>query len=141
MLSHLHWLRAGDPFQSQGVTVPQVIRWVLVPLMRAWSAATNRDYDGIPRPTDATQTHSFGTDSDRILVFGSGPAVGWGVLSHDVALPGSLARALSARTGRGADVDVVPNPLTTIRTAHGARGTGRAETLALRRGRCEHRHD
>lgn len=97
--------------------MPELIRWALVPLMRAWSATTNRDYDGIPRPLDDQRAHSPGINSDRILIFGSGPAVGWGVLSHDVALPGSLARALSARTGRGADVDVVPNPHVTIRTA------------------------
>ncbi|TFC47086.1 GAF domain-containing protein [Cryobacterium sp. TMT1-21] len=97
--------------------MPELIRWVLVPLMRAWSAATTRDYAGIPRPTDGQRAHSPGINSDRILIFGSGPAVGWGVLSHDVALPGSLARALSARTGRGTDVDVVPNPHVTIRTA------------------------
>jgi hypothetical protein len=42
------------------------------------------------------------------------------VLSHNVALPGSLARALSTRTGRGTDVDVVPNPLVTIRTSQAA---------------------
>jgi len=85
--------------------------------MRAWSAAVTRDYDGIPRPRDTPQAHSPGTDSDRVLLFGSGPAVGWGVLSHDVALPGSLARALTTRTGRGTDVDVIPNPLVTIRTS------------------------
>ena len=96
----------------------QLLRWALVPLMRAWSAAVTRDYDGIPRPRDLPQAHSPGTDSDRVLIFGSGPAVGWGVLSHDVALPGSLARALTTRTGRGTDVDVIPNPLVTIRTSH-----------------------
>lgn len=85
--------------------------------MRAWSAAVTRDYDDLPRPRDTPQAHSPGTDSDRVLIFGSGPAVGWGVLSHNVALPGSLARALSTRTGRGTDVDVIPNPLVTIRTA------------------------
>ncbi|TFC60370.1 hypothetical protein E3O62_06595 [Cryobacterium sp. TMT2-15-1] len=97
--------------------MPQLLRWVLVPLMRAWSAAVTRDYDDIPRPRDTPQSHSPGTDSDRVLLFGSGPAVGWGVLSHNVALPGSLARALSSRTGRGTDVDVIPNPLVTIRTS------------------------
>ena len=97
--------------------MPQVLRWLLVPLMRAWSAAVTRDYDDIPRPRDTPQAHSPGTDSDRVLLFGSGPAVGWGVLSHDVALPGSLARALSTRTGRGTDVDVIANPLVTIRTS------------------------
>ena len=97
--------------------MPEFLRWVLVPLMRAWSAAVMRGYDGVPRPRDTPRAHSAGNDSDRILIFGNGPAAGWGVLSHDVALPGSLARALSVRTGRGTDVDVIPNPQLTIRTS------------------------
>ncbi|TFD72056.1 GAF domain-containing protein [Cryobacterium fucosi] len=95
----------------------KVIRWAMAPLVRSWLAAQARDYDTVPRPRDAPQAHAAGINSDRILVFGSGPAVGWGVLSHDLALPGSLARALSARTGRGTDVDVVPVPSATIRSA------------------------
>lgn len=94
----------------------RIIRWALAPVMRSWSAAKTRDYAGVPRPSDSRQTHAAGLNSDRILLFGSGPAVGWGVLSHDLALPGSLARALTARTGRGTDVDVSPNPSATIRT-------------------------
>ncbi|TFD28238.1 GAF domain-containing protein [Cryobacterium cryoconiti] len=97
--------------------MPEFLRWALVPLMRALSAAVSRDYGDVPRPRDSPQAHSPGNDSDRILIFGNGPAAGWGVLSHDVALPGSLARALSVRTGRGTDVDVIPNPQVTIRTA------------------------
>ncbi|TFC12539.1 GAF domain-containing protein [Cryobacterium algoritolerans] len=95
----------------------EVIRWAMAPVMRAWSTARTRDYDTLPRPRDAPQAHAAGVNSDRILLFGSGPAIGWGVLSHDLALPGSLARALSARTGRGSDVDVVPSPAITIRSA------------------------
>ncbi len=95
----------------------EVIRWAMAPVMRAWIAARTHDYDTLPRPRDAPQAHAAGINSDRILLFGSGPAVGWGVVSHDLALPGSLARALSARTGRGTDVDVVPSPAVTIRSA------------------------
>ena len=93
-----------------------VIRWAMAPVMRSWMAAKSRDYDSVPRPRDSPQVHAAGVNSDRILLFGSGPAVGWGVLSHDLALPGSLARALTARTGRGTDVDVVPSPSATIRS-------------------------
>lgn len=95
----------------------EVIRWAMAPVMRAWIAARTREYDTLPRPRDAPQAHAAGINSDRILLFGSGPAIGWGVVSHDLALPGSLARALSARTGRGTDVDVVPSPAVTIRSA------------------------
>ncbi|MGV8858837.1 GAF domain-containing protein [Rhodoglobus sp.] len=41
---------------------------------------------------------------------GSGPAVGWGVTSHELALPGALARALSNLTGFGFTVDVIADP-------------------------------
>jgi GAF domain-containing protein len=74
----------------------------------------------MPRPDDAPTTHAPGIDPDRILVFGNGAAVGWGVRSHDLALPGHLARRISSHTGRGTDVDVVADPLLFIRTAAGA---------------------
>ncbi|SEM93893.1 GAF domain-containing protein [Cryobacterium sp. TMT1-3] len=82
-------------------------RWALRPLMRAWTASAERQDRHLPRPSDAPQAHAAGIDSDRVLILGSGPAVGWGVLSHQVALPGSLARELAARTGRGVDIDLV----------------------------------
>jgi hypothetical protein len=94
-------------------------RWALRPVMSAWATQKEREFGSIPRPTDAPHAHSAGVDSDRILVFGSGPAFGWGVVSHDLALPGSLARTLSARTGRGVDVDLVASPLTTVSVAIG----------------------
>ena len=75
--------------------------------MRSWVRGTFLRLGDVPRPTDDPRVHASGVDSDRVLLFGSGLAVGWGVLSHDLALPGSLARAISNLTGRGADVDVV----------------------------------
>ncbi|MDQ1577002.1 MAG: hypothetical protein QOH55_2152 [Microbacteriaceae bacterium] len=92
-------------------------RWMLIPVMRAWAAAMTRELEGLPRPLDVPRARSGGIDSDRILIFGGGPAAGAGVLSHDLALPGSLARALTARTRRGAHVDVVPVPRMTIGSA------------------------
>ena len=85
--------------------------------MRGWVVAGAQGLGSIPRPSDAPQAHSAGPDPERVLVFGGGPAVGWGVLSHDLALPGSLARALSARTGRGVDVDVISGPGITVSSA------------------------
>lgn len=61
----------------------------------------------VPRPHDAPQGHAPGVNPDRVLVFGNGIAVGWGVGTQDLALPGQLARALGERTGRGADVDLL----------------------------------
>ncbi|MCU1528415.1 MAG: hypothetical protein JWP75_2178 [Frondihabitans sp.] len=71
----------------------------------------------MPRPDDAPTAHAPGIDPDRILIFGNGAAVGWGVRSHDLALPGHLARRMSSQTGRGTDVDVVADPMLSIRTA------------------------
>lgn len=92
-------------------------RWALRPLMRVWAASAERQDRHLPRPSDAPQAHAAGIDSDRVLILGCGPAVGWGVLSHQVALPGSLARELSARTGRGADIDLVASRTMTAANA------------------------
>lgn len=62
------------------------------------------------RPSDSPQGFVAGRRSVRVLLAGSGPVVGWGVGSYDLALPGALARALAASTGRGAVVDVVAHP-------------------------------
>ncbi|HSP53207.1 MAG TPA: GAF domain-containing protein [Cryobacterium sp.] len=97
--------------------VRELIRSALAPAMRTWAAASERGFGGIPMPTDAPQAHSAGIDPDRVLILGSGPAVGRGVVSHELALPGSLARALSAQTGRGADVDLIANPRMCAATA------------------------
>jgi GAF domain-containing protein len=78
--------------------------------MRSWSIAVARNLSFVPRPSDDPRTHASGIDIDRVLVFGGGVAVGWGVSSHDLALPGTLARTLSAQTGRGTDVDVLADP-------------------------------
>jgi hypothetical protein len=108
----------GDQYSiGRWGVVREVFRQLMIPAMRLWVALVERRFRGIPLPSDAPQAHSPGIDSDRILIVGGGPAVGWGVLSHAVALPGSLARALSARTGRGADVDVIARSSMTARTA------------------------
>lgn len=64
----------------------------------------------MPRPVGASHAVADGPSADRVLIIGSGPAVGWGVSSHDLALAGSLARALRAMTGRGVIVDVIADP-------------------------------
>lgn len=89
-------------------------------VMRAVIRQRNRWYDrrlGLPRPDGVARVHASGVSPDRVLLFGSGPAVGWGVRSHELGLAGHLARALSSRTGRGVDVDVVADPTLVMRTA------------------------
>jgi len=84
--------------------------------MRYWTS-WEPSTAGTPRPTDAPRGHAPGHDPDRILLLGSGPAAGWGVASHEVALPGTLAREVAAHTRRGADVELVSRVDMTARDA------------------------
>ena len=88
---------------SRALSAPR--RWL--PRRGAWA---DRATAQIPRPLDAPRGHASGHDSDRLLLFGAGPAVGWGVTTHELALPGAIARAVSAQTGRGCDVDLTAAP-------------------------------
>ncbi|MES2169142.1 MAG: GAF domain-containing protein [Actinomycetota bacterium] len=74
----------------------------------------------VPRPRDEPRVHASGLNADRILLLGAGPAVGWGMATNDLALPGALARAITAITGRGSDVDVVSAPVMSALTAKDA---------------------
>jgi GAF domain-containing protein len=78
--------------------------------MAAWRAHVAAVRSRLVRPLDGRQAFAAGRRAMRVLVVGSGPVVGWGVSSHDLALPGAIARALAASTSRGAVVDVVPHP-------------------------------
>ena len=98
----------------QGVIYP-----ILRPLMRLLLFRVDSRLRRLPQPMDSPHVHAPGADPDRVLLFGSGPTVGYGVLSNDLALPGHLARQLSAITGRGVDLDVVADPEVTIQGSLG----------------------
>ena len=87
--------------------------------MRILTASLSRTVGRLPTPMDAPHAHASGADPDRILLYGSGPACGYGVLSNDLALPGQLARQVSAATGRGVDLDVVSDTALVIENAIG----------------------
>lgn len=61
----------------------------------------------VPRPTDASRVVTPGGSPLHLLLIGSGAAVGYGVLTHELAMPGHLARRLTATTRRGTVVDIV----------------------------------
>jgi GAF domain-containing protein len=82
----------------------------LAPLMRLWRAAIKQTLSQVPRPFDNPHAHAPGPNSARVLIFGAGLSVGWGVSTHDLALPGFLARSLAPLTGRGIDIDLVAHP-------------------------------
>jgi hypothetical protein len=83
---------------------------VIVPAARLWKWGRQSELRYVPRPGGRSQVHSAGVDPDRVLLMGSGMAVGWGVTSHDVGLGGALARALTARdhVPGGGVVSLVP---------------------------------
>ena len=93
---------------------------MLAPLMRSWHRRASGEWDSLPRPQDVPSAYASGDDPDRVLLFGSGPAVGWGARTHDLALPGRLARRLAQVTGRGCDVDLVASPIFRISDAAAA---------------------
>jgi len=98
--------------------VGEIVDAFVRPFMRlAYLTAATSWYD-LPRPSGSTSAHASGSDPLRVLLIGCGPAVGIGVLSHDLALPGGIARQLSADTGRGVDVDLVADIELTPRSAY-----------------------
>ncbi|MFF1633927.1 GAF domain-containing protein [Leifsonia sp. NPDC058248] len=60
----------------------------------------------VPRPPLDAVVRAGDDDADRVLLIGSGPAVGWGVLTHEVSLAGHLARQVSKALGSGVEVVV-----------------------------------
>ncbi|BDI22629.1 hypothetical protein L3i23_14050 [Herbiconiux sp. L3-i23] len=76
--------------------------------MRLWYRSVDQGPLGtLPQPTDEPRGHAPGPSPIRALLIGNGPAVGLGVASHELALPGQIARHLGAATGRGVDVIAV----------------------------------
>jgi len=72
-----------------------------------WLASTALSRSLIPKPVGTDDVHTGGTNPARLLLIGGGASIGYGVLSHDLALGGHLARQLTAITGRAIDLDLV----------------------------------
>jgi GAF domain-containing protein len=83
--------------------------------VRARVAYAARIGSATVRPSDSPQAFVAGRRTVRVLLIGSGPVVGWGVGSHDLALPGAVARALATTIDRGVVVDVVAHPTAGVR--------------------------
>ncbi|CAN5204033.1 hypothetical protein BH11ACT4_BH11ACT4_01260 [soil metagenome] len=67
--------------------------------VRTWS-------DMMRPPSPVAVVRASGLTPDRVLLTGGSSAVGFGTITHEVALAGCLARQTSALTGRGLDMDV-----------------------------------
>ncbi len=90
---------------------------VITPMVERWLVGSDASWRTLPVPSGPPVANSEGPDPDRILLFGSGIAMGYGMKSHDLALAGQLARQVSDLTGRGVQVDVVTGENLTVDNA------------------------
>ena len=88
-------------------TMNSVAHVLFSPLIGLWLRMSWLSWRALPSPDGIQHTAAPGPNADRVLVVGSGVAVGYGVATADLALGGYLARAVAARTGRGASVQTV----------------------------------
>ena len=83
----------------------EVVHVLLGPVAYAWVRARVRRDGDLAMPSGPAISHASGPDPDRVLVMGAPIVRGLGVMSYDLSVLGHLARRLSFRTGRGADVE------------------------------------
>ncbi|GAA4663769.1 GAF domain-containing protein [Frondihabitans cladoniiphilus] len=77
------------------------------PLVALWLAGSRHSWKRRLLPRDSPHVLAPGTNPERVLIVGDGAASGRGVVTHDLGLPGFLARSLSARTDRATEVDIL----------------------------------
>ncbi len=87
---------------------------VITPMVERWLVSSDASWRTLPVPSGPPLASSAGPDPDRILLFGSGIAMGYGMKTHDLALAGHLARQVSDITLRGVQVDVVTGEHLTV---------------------------
>ena len=92
---------------------PSLVRLAL----SAWYAYQLLERANEPKPRDSPEIRSGDPAADRVLLLGNGPCHGWGVVTHQLGLPGQLARAIRSRTGRACDVDYVGAESMNVRSA------------------------
>jgi hypothetical protein len=87
------------------------------PGVKFWLSSTALSRALIPRPEHADAVHTSGTNPLKMLLIGSGASIGFGVLSHELALAGHLGRQLSQLVDRAMDIDVAVDREMTSETA------------------------
>jgi GAF domain-containing protein len=85
--------------------------------LRAWFAFRQLRLRSRIRPEDVPAIRSGDPAADRVLLVGNGPSQGWGLLTHQLALTGQLAAAVSRLTGRACDADLVGAEAMNVRSA------------------------
>lgn len=119
------------------MTVPHFIARQLIGF---WLRTSPRSFKRRPVANDSPHVHAPGINPDRVLLVGDGVASGRGVLTHDLGLPGFLARGLSAMTGHATDVDIIVDQEMTVRTTRAALdgvNLSRFDTIILSVGQNE----
>lgn len=84
------------------------------PFVRLWLAFSPHSWRRHIVANDSPHVRAPGTNPDRVLILGDGAATGRGVLTHDLGLPGYLARSLTEKTRRATDVDIVVSDSMTV---------------------------
>jgi lysophospholipase L1-like esterase len=109
------WARTHDPTRKVHPVMPSpaLVRFALT----AWYAFQLLERANEPKPRDSPEIRSGDPSADRVLLLGNGPCHGWGVLTHQLGLPGQLSRAIRSRTGRACDVDYVGAESMNVRSA------------------------
>lgn len=90
---------------------------VVMPVMKHWLTHSRTSWRSLPVPSGPPVARCQGPDPDRVLLFGSGIAMGYGMQTHDLALAGHLACQVSDLTLRGVQVDVVTGENLTLDNA------------------------
>ena len=80
---------------------------VFAPVIGLWLRVSSRSWRLLPTPGEKQSAFAAGPNADRVLLVGSGVAVGYGVTSSDLALGGHLARSLASLTGRGVSLETL----------------------------------
>ncbi len=68
----------------------------------------------VPVPRDSPVITSGADDPDRVLLIGNGPTHGWGTVTHELALTGQLARALTRRTRNPTDIRYIGDEMMSL---------------------------
>ncbi len=89
-------------------------RAVITPMVDRWLRTSQASWRTLSTPAGPPVAHSEGPDPDRVLLLGSGIAMGYGMTSHDLALAGQIARKISDLTLRGVQVDVIAGENLTV---------------------------
>lgn len=128
------------PAGPRGITVNTVLQAFLHPIVTLWRAVSAGSWRRLPSPSGEPVVHASGPNADRLLLVGGGIAVGYGALSHDLALGGHLARRLSELTGRGVYLNIHADPDLTLDDLPGILDNtrvGRFDALVLAFGGAE----